>query len=147
MEKGLTEITQLQGVAGAFVTDGAGQIIATSSAPTLATAGMLALALQTNQALAAVQAAGVVVGRVEFLFDRWRLFVRDLGPCAVICYADADIDAGMLRLTVDMVVSEWRIRGKDQRVAKGNTSRTSLLAKDQLDEPSIQSLRLLIAGT
>ena len=145
MERDLQELCALEGVGGAFVCDNAGEMIAGSSPPVLATVAMGDLSRVAGQTLAAMDGARKTVDRAEFTYDTWRLFVRDLGPAMILVVCHSHVDMAMLRMTVDMIIVRWR---KDNNVQKrlskkASLARKGMLSATQMDDAAWDAYQLL----
>ncbi len=147
MERGLQDICAVEGVGGAFVCDNAGDVVASSSPAVLATDTMSHIGRVTAQIFAAMEAANRRVERLEFAFDTWRLFARDLGPAALLVVGHPQVDTAWMRMAVDVAIVEWRASHTiEKKAGKRQVARHHMLKRDQLDDAGWQSLRLAMGA-
>jgi hypothetical protein len=145
MERGLQEICALQSVGGAFVCDNTGEVVVSSSPPVLATVTMSQISRAAVQVFAAMESAQKPINRMEFVYDAWRLFVRDLGQAMVFVVCYPEIDSALLRMTMDTVAVNWK-SGKELEKKLGKRPaaiRRDLLAEAHMDEAAWRSYRVL----
>ena len=145
MERDLQEICALEHVGGAFVCDNAGEVIVSSTPPVLATNTMNQISRAAAQTFGAMETAKKLVERLEFTYDTWRLFVRDIGPAMIVVVCQPAVDMAMLRMTVDMVTVGWRKDNNTQKrlSKKGAPPRKNLLTEAQMDDIGWRSYRLI----
>ncbi|HMS58185.1 MAG TPA: roadblock/LC7 domain-containing protein [Tepidiformaceae bacterium] len=144
MEEDLQQIAGIANVAGAFVCDNGGEVIASSEPPVLATVAMASLGKEAARAFSALEAAGTRASRVEFEFDTWRLVARDLGEGLLLVVCRPGVDSALLRMSADIAIAAWKADSRSQkRLTKRKAQRSQLLAQSQLDAPAWTSWRLL----
>lgn len=138
MEKDLQQLADLPGVHGVFVCNNAGDAVASSDPPVLATVAMSTFGREVVRVFSALEAAGHPATRLEFSFDTWRLFARDFadGLLLAVCGAGG-LDSALLRMSADVAVAGWRKDAKAQkRLAGTRERRSALLTRPALDESS-----------
>ncbi len=147
MEWGLQEIASVELVDGTFVCNSGGDVVASSVPPVLATAAMSHIGRALAQTFGAFEAAAAPIDKLDLAFDTWRLYCRDLGQGIVVVICEPECDIAYLRMTVDIVTTEWSYGGALQkRIGKGkSSSRMDLLSRANLDDAAWNSLRLLVA--
>lgn len=147
MEKELQQIAGLPDVGGAFLCDNAGEVLASSNPPVLASATMATLGREAARAFEALEAAGLPSSRLELRYDSWQLIARDLEQCVLLVVCHPGVDGALVRMTADIGVAMWKKDGKHQkRLAKSRASRSALLAQATMDEVSFRSWRRLEIG-
>ena len=147
MERDLIEICGLRGVAGAFVCDNAGEIIACSNPPALATVTMTQVGRVAAQVFGAMEAANRRVDRLEVAYDSGRLFARDLGSALLVVICQPGVDSAMLRMAVDVAVVGWRNDNQQRkRLSRSKVARRHVLTRPELDDVAWQSWRVLAPG-
>jgi hypothetical protein len=104
---------------------------------------MRAIGRHVGQTLVALASAEMAVSRLDFLYDTWRLLAQDLGNGQLYVLCAPETDAAMLRMTVDVVATGWKIDSNVQKKLSARPRR-DLLARENLDEVS---WRLLNQGT
>lgn len=145
MERALREFGSIDHVCGAFVCDNAGDVLASSSPPVLASVAMVQIGRAGAQVFAAMETALRPVDHVEFTFDSWRLFVRDLGEALLVLVAEPAVDTAILRMTMDVVIAGWR---SDARVQKrlhraAASARVTLVSEASVGPTAWQSWGLI----
>ncbi|MFN0146837.1 MAG: hypothetical protein ACKVT1_10015 [Dehalococcoidia bacterium] len=148
MERELLDICGVSGVAGGFVCDNAGEVIAASDPPVLATQTMTLAGRVAAQIFGAMDAANHRVDRIEVAFDTGRLFARDIGPAVLVVVCQPVVDTAMLRMAIDIAVVGWRSNSQHQkRLTKSKAVRRQVLTEGALDEVAWRSWRVVAQGT
>lgn len=144
MEKELAQLAQVPSVGGAFVCSNAGDVIVSSTPAVLATVTMNAIGREMARAFTALEASGRPVTRLEVTYDTWRLLVHDMGDALMCVVCHPGVDAAVVRMTIDVVVSGWRKDAKVQkRLAPHRTARRAAIMVNETEERSQQSWRLI----
>lgn len=145
MEKDLQQFCAVPQVAGAFVCDNRGDVVASTEPAVLATVAMATLGREAARAFSALEAAGYRANRLDYRYDCWRLMARDMGEGLLLVICQPAVDAALVRMTADVCVASWKKDSKAQkRLAKGVGRRGDLLAAGQIDDASWQSYRQLV---
>lgn len=147
MEAQLQDICTVPGVATAFVCDNGGKAVARSEPVVLATVMMDDMGAAIAQAFGAIDASYRVAERVEFVYNTWRLFARDLKPGIVCVVCRPNADMSLVRMTVDMVAIAWRDDPQvSRRLQQRQVSRRDLVEEKQVSNEAWRSWRTLLAG-
>lgn len=137
MEKDLQQIAGLPHVGGAFVCDNAGEVVASSNPPVLASAAMSGLAREAARTLSALEAGGFAATRLEFRYNSWRLIARDLGDGLLVVVCQPGADGALLRMTADVAIAAWRKDARQmKRLAQRRRERSALLSATGMDDAS-----------
>src|SRR5690242_10725622 len=115
MEKDLQELARLPHVSGAFVCDNAGDVLASSNPPVLASVTMASVGRECARSFAAVEKAGLGCSRIELRYDTWQLVARDLAECVLVVVCQPGADAALVRMTADIAIASWKHDPKQQK--------------------------------
>ena len=136
MEQALADLGLLDGVGGSFVCDNAGDVIVSSAPPVLATDTMTSIGREVARAFGAMEASGRPITRLEFTYDSWRLYSRDLERALLFVVCHPAVDMSMVRMSVDVALSRWtKDRSVEKRLRAGGPARRDLAWQANLDDP------------
>ena len=147
MERDLQSISDITDGGCAFVCDNAGDVIATSDPPGLATVTMNQIGRAAAQVFQAMSAAGRPADRAEFQYDAWHLFARDIGAATVLIVMRPGADLPFVRMATDSAVVGWRAdKNVQKRLARLAAIREAPLAIRRSDERDFRGLRAQLPG-
>ncbi|MEX0782000.1 MAG: hypothetical protein WD557_05070 [Dehalococcoidia bacterium] len=134
MEQGLTQLSAIPHVGGAFICDNRGDVIVSSSPAVLATVTMSAMGREVGRIVAALEASGRAGSRLDFTYSNWRLLAVDLDDGILLVVCTADVDMSFVRMNADIVLTGWRQDGTVQkRLQRHRVERHELVNRSAAD--------------
>lgn len=115
MENGLNEIKSVQGVQGCFVADNAGQIFAKASVPGLDDRNLQEISRLCLETLVAVDQVEDQMTELDFSTLAATVLVRDHDSYILVIICDPDVNTSLVRLSINVVTSQWAEDKKIQR--------------------------------
>ncbi|MEP7215021.1 MAG: hypothetical protein ABI782_02145 [Anaerolineaceae bacterium] len=135
MERELQQFCDIPHVGGAFVCDNRGEVILSSHPAVLATVAMNAIGREVGRSLLALEASGHGGLRLDYAFDSWTLFARELGEALVFVVCEAGVDVARVRMTMEVTMNAWQNDSRAQkRLAGWRVERKQLVIPPAIDQ-------------
>lgn len=144
MKEKLKEINSLKGVWGYFVCDNTGKILEREM-PVVFMKHLTIMGKEVTQVVGLLESLRRSPENLDLLFEDGRVIIRDLRNCTLVIFCDPNVDIPMLRLKINVVISEITGDSKIQELLqKGEWRRRRLLQKEYVGQEYKEILDQLI---
>ncbi len=144
MKEKLKEINSIKGVWGYFVCDNTGKILEREM-PVVFMKHLALMGKEVTQVVGLLESLKRSPENLDLLFEDGRVMIRDLRNCTLVIFCDPNVDIPMLRLKINVVISEITGDSKIQELLqKGEWRRRRLLQKEYVGQEYKEILDQLI---
>jgi len=144
MKEKLQEINGIKGVWGYFLCDNTGKILEREM-PIVFMKHLAMMGKEVTQVVGLLESLKRTPENLDLLFEDGRVMIRSLRNCTLVIFCDPNVDIPMLRLKINVVISEITGDSKIQELLqKGEWRRRRLLQKEFLGQEYGEILNQLI---
>jgi hypothetical protein len=144
MKEKLKEINSIKGVWGYFVCDNTGKILEREM-PVVFMKHLTMMGKEVTQVVGLLESLRRSPENLDLLFEDGRVMIRDLRNCTLVIFCDPNVEIPMLRLKINVVISEITGDSKIQELLqKGEWRRRRLLQKEYVGQEYKEILDQLI---
>jgi len=144
MKEKLQEINSLKGVWGYFICDNTGKILEREM-PVVFMKHLAMMGKEVTQVVGLLESLRRSPENLDLLFEDGRVMITSLRNCTLVIFCDPNVDIPMLRLKINVVISEITGDSKIQELLqKGEWRRRRLLQKEFLGQEYGEILNQLI---
>jgi len=120
MKAGLKEINELEGVWGSFISNNWGEIVFNVTPPGLNKAVLENISRQVLELMVSSDNQIKELKEMVFHYSQRKLFVLDLEKAILGVVCTPSVDISLLRMTANVVITEWEGDKKVQGLLKEN---------------------------
>ena len=120
MKAGLKEINELEGVWGSFISNNRGEIVFNVTPPGLEKAVLENISRQVLEIMVSSGNQIKELKEMVFHYSQRKLFVLDLEKAILGVVCTPSVDISLLRMTANVVITEWEGDKKVQELLKDN---------------------------
>ena len=120
MKAGLKEINELEGVWGSFISNNRGEIVFNVTPPGLKKAVLENISRQVLELMVSSDNQIKELKEMVFHYSQRKLFVLDLEKAILGVVCTPSVDISLLRMTANVVITEWEGDKKVQGLLKEN---------------------------
>ena len=144
MKEKLKEINSIKGVWGYFLCENTGKILEREM-PIVFMKHLAIMGKEVTQVVGLLESLSRGPENIDLLFEDGRVMIRSLKNFTLVVFCDPNVDIPMLRLKINVVISEISGDSKMQELLqKGGWRRRRLLQKEYLDQEYREILKQLV---
>lgn len=144
MKEKLEEINSIKGVWGYVLCDNTGKILE-KEMPIVFMKHLAMMGKEVTQVVGLLETLSKSPENLDLLFEDGRVMVRSLKNFTLVVFCDPNVDIPMLRLKINVLISEISEDSKMQELLeKGEWRRRRLLQKEYLDKEYREILKQLV---
>ncbi|UCD71548.1 MAG: hypothetical protein JSW70_00755 [Syntrophobacterales bacterium] len=144
MKEKLEEINAIKGVWGYFICDNTGKILEREM-PIVFMKHLAMMGKEVTQVVGLLESLIRSSENIDLLFEDGRVTIRSLKNFTLVVFCDPNVDIPMLRLKINVLISEISEDSKMQELLeKGEWRRRRLLQKEYLNKEYREILKQLV---